>query len=338
MKKLVVCALMLGVLVLPMAYNAAAQAKQKERIAIMPFGESGAKISGAGVAAADVLVEVIVKNKRFSVVERERLDAIMKEQKLGMTGLIDDATAASVGRLLGVKYMIFGNVNDASAKKTKKNRVRKDKKTGKTYSTPYWEISYGALVTARVIDIETGEILFAGKEKRRGTKSEQYTGEKKRKGGAAENALARIALKSAGIEDKEEDINAKYQAEIVQELRNATYLFRDDIANIFPLTGYVIKIETAELLYIDLGKESGMKKKKKLYVIRQGPGFKHPVTGVMLPGTKEKLGKIEICEDPGDGYSKCKVKDKKLKGNLKLGDIVEAEPEKVGFWEQMGNK
>ena len=313
-----------------------AQAKKKERMAIMPFAESGSKIDGAGAAAADVLTEVLVKNKRFSLVEREQLDAVIKEQKLGMTGLIDDATAAQVGRLLGVKYMIFGNVNDASAKKVKRTARRKDKK-GNVVTRPYWEIQCNALVTARVIDIETGEILFAGKEKRRGTKSEEYK-EEKQQGSAAENALAKIALKAAGVEEGKEDINVKYQSEIIQQLRNATYLFRDDIANIFPLTGYVIKIESAEYLYIDLGKESGMKKKKKLHVVRQGPGFKHPVTGKMLPGTKEKLGKIEICEDPGDGYSKCKVKDKKLKGKVKLGDIVEAEPEKVGFWEGLGNK
>lgn len=333
MKKMFVYSLALILVVGSLCQGAAAQNRKKEKLAIMPFSESGSKIQGAGAAAADVLIEVLVKNKRFSLIEREQLDAVIKEQKLGMTGLIDDATAAQVGRLLGVKYMIFGNVNDASAKKTKKVHRRKNQPP-----KPYWEIACNALVTCRVIDIETGEILFAGKEKRRGTKSEEYRGEKKQKGGAAENALARIALKSAGIVDKDEDINAKYQSEIIQQLRNATYLFRDDIANIFPLTGYVIKIETAEYLYIDLGKDAGMKKKKKLHVVRQGPGFKHPVTGVMLPGTKEKLGKIEICEDPGDDYSKCKVKDKKLKGKVKLGDIVEAEPEKVGFWEQMGNK
>ena len=169
MKRAFVGVLAVTVLAVLLCPVVVAQTKKKERMAIMPFGESGSKIEGAGAAAADVLTEVLVKNKRFSLVERERLDGLIKEQKLGMTGLIDDATAAQVGRLLGVKYMIFGNVNDASAKKVKKTRHRKDRKSGKTYSTPYWEIQCNALVTARVIDIETGEILFAGKEKRRGT-------------------------------------------------------------------------------------------------------------------------------------------------------------------------
>ncbi len=41
-------------------------------------------------------------SSKFSVVERDKLALVMKEQGLGSSGAVDPATAAKVGRILGV--------------------------------------------------------------------------------------------------------------------------------------------------------------------------------------------------------------------------------------------
>ncbi|MBN2627433.1 MAG: VWA domain-containing protein [Spirochaetales bacterium] len=46
----------------------------------------------------------------FTLVEREKLDEIISEQKLTLTGLVDTDTAISIGNLLSSRYLVTGNV------------------------------------------------------------------------------------------------------------------------------------------------------------------------------------------------------------------------------------
>ena len=45
-------------------------------------------------------------SKRFSVVEREKLAMVMKEQELAAGGAVDPQSAARVGKILGVRYVV----------------------------------------------------------------------------------------------------------------------------------------------------------------------------------------------------------------------------------------
>ena len=56
--------------------------------------------------------------KRFSVIEREKLALVMKEQGLATSGAVDPQSAAKVGRLLGVKYIVTGGVDKVAVNKT----------------------------------------------------------------------------------------------------------------------------------------------------------------------------------------------------------------------------
>src|SRR5688500_18386666 len=59
-----------------------------------------------GSAASDVLITELVKSGKFIVVERSRLETLMGEQKLGMSGAIDATTAAKVGKVLGLNAIV----------------------------------------------------------------------------------------------------------------------------------------------------------------------------------------------------------------------------------------
>src|SRR5438128_12255258 len=50
--------------------------------------------------------------KGMIVVERQKLEEVLREQKIAYTGIIDLATAAQVGKLLGVEGMVVGSVAD----------------------------------------------------------------------------------------------------------------------------------------------------------------------------------------------------------------------------------
>jgi TolB-like protein len=73
-------------------------------------------------------------NPRLALVERSRLDAVRAEQQLALMGMLDADAAIELGKLLGARYMITGQVIPMTSQ---------------------------VIVFGRVINVETGEILSA---------------------------------------------------------------------------------------------------------------------------------------------------------------------------------
>ena len=130
-------------------------------IAIMPFSnhasvstnaDSGVQgqisLTDAGVAS-DYVLDALLDSDRFSIIEREQMQAIMSEHHLNLTGMVDSATAVQIGRLTGVKYILYGSVVGCSLK---------EKTIGYDNNTI-------ANVVARFIDVETGRIVLAARGK-----------------------------------------------------------------------------------------------------------------------------------------------------------------------------
>src|SRR5207244_3506875 len=120
--KLVASSILALLLVLPA--HASAQAKIK--VAIWEF-ENHAETSwwffkDMGPAARNQIDTEFSENKqlsdKFSVVERDKLSLVLKEQNLGASGAVDPATAAKVGKILGVKYIILGGIDKFNIDKT----------------------------------------------------------------------------------------------------------------------------------------------------------------------------------------------------------------------------
>lgn len=65
-----------------------------------------------------MVISDLAKIKSIKVVERVRLQALLEEMKLGQTGIVDPKTAPRVGRLLGARNVIFGNLALGSIKAT----------------------------------------------------------------------------------------------------------------------------------------------------------------------------------------------------------------------------
>src|SRR5581483_5250816 len=81
---------------------------------------------------AQMLISDLAAVDTVRVVERERLQAVLDEQKLGGSGKIDSRTAARIGKLLGARYLVLGTYFDAMG------AFRAD---------------------ARLVDVETGQIV-----------------------------------------------------------------------------------------------------------------------------------------------------------------------------------
>lgn len=83
----------------------------KKRIFISEFenlSAYGQRRLGKGIS--DILSKELSKTNSFILLEREKLEAIMKEQTLGQTGFINEQTAPELGKLLGANAIITGSI------------------------------------------------------------------------------------------------------------------------------------------------------------------------------------------------------------------------------------
>jgi len=109
----------------------ALQLSQRLSLTAFPFEQKGA-VSEASLAFQDNLIDALVNRNRFRVVERDKLDLILEEQKLSRIKLFDKRTALRLGRLVAALSVITGSIIETRT---------------------------GIEVVARMIDTETSEIL-----------------------------------------------------------------------------------------------------------------------------------------------------------------------------------
>ncbi len=107
--------------------------ENKIKTAVVEFQERGdLGMRDAGTIIAEWLTTALNKTGGFEVYERLSLSSLMEEHKLSGSGLMDEQTAAEIGRIRGVEAIVTGSVS----------------KLGDVYS-----------VTAKVIDVTTAKII-----------------------------------------------------------------------------------------------------------------------------------------------------------------------------------
>ena len=101
------------------------------RLSVFAFELKG-DVAPASLAFQDDFIDQLVRRRRFQVVERQRLDVILEEQKLSRTQLLDRSTALELGRLAAAQVIVTGRMVQTRT---------------------------GIEIVGRVIDCETAEIL-----------------------------------------------------------------------------------------------------------------------------------------------------------------------------------
>ena len=120
-----------------------------------------------GKGISDLIVDELVNDGSFRIIERKRLDAILAEQNFSNSERADPsaATVAKLGKVLGVQYLIVGSITKFGMEQ-KKQGVG-----GGGWGTAGFGIGKigrekgkaNVAITARVIDISTAEIMASAK-------------------------------------------------------------------------------------------------------------------------------------------------------------------------------
>jgi len=105
-------------------------------VAITYFDNTGGEASMDKLkkGLADMLISDLSNIRMLNIVERDKLESILKEQQLSHTKEFDASTATKVGKLLGAKQIVVGS---------------------------FFEMMGSLRIDARFIDVETGKISKA---------------------------------------------------------------------------------------------------------------------------------------------------------------------------------
>ena len=247
----------------------------KRRVGVVDFeNKTGYGQQRLGQAASDILITELVKTGKFIVVERDKVNKLMEEQKLGLTGAIDSATAARMGKVLGLNAIVTGAISNFGTRTTGSDYLIAQSKRQEATCT----------VDIRVVDAETGQILYGDSGKGVSKVSSGGFLGMGTKGGYAES-IEGDALRAA----------------ISQLIVNITSQI-----NKKPWSSRIVQVSGGKI-YLSAGTESGLEVGQKLKVYAQGAEIKDTDSGLVLGREEEEIGELEVTNHAGDKLSVGKV-------------------------------
>ncbi len=152
-------------------------------VAVVPFENASGHRDMEKRIQAFVLTDLSqIKDPFLKIIERDNMEMIMREQRLSLSGIVNEQTAAQVGNLLGAKAIITGTLLSYTPKKGRMNVREKDAYEGyqvklynkeedkNYYETRYKAVTYKEYYSSnevtlsfqyKAISLESGEVLFS---------------------------------------------------------------------------------------------------------------------------------------------------------------------------------
>jgi len=212
---------------------------------------------------------------KFSVVERDKLNLVLKEHGLATAGAVDPTTAAKVGKLLGVQYVVMGGID--------KFNIDVTKAAVGPFSVGGHMVQSFATISLRFVDTTTAERVV----------SISADGDVKSGGGFLKGtSLTRDSEWGIASETIQKAAKA-----VVGKLGSGDYLSRiaSAAAPAGGLQGKVIKVEGTKA-WINLGALSGIKVGDRFMVFTVGEALIDPDTGAKLGADQKQTGDGAVVE------------------------------------------
>lgn len=108
-------------------------AEVRQKVAVMDFKTVGDS-TDLGEGVAEILRTTLMETGKYTVVERSMLKAALEEQKLSLSGAVDQTTAVGIGRILGAQLVAVGSVVKMSERSYTLNIRFVDVATGEVIS------------------------------------------------------------------------------------------------------------------------------------------------------------------------------------------------------------
>ena len=273
-----------------------ASAQQKKRVAILSFDDAAVEASAAralgtsqdvGAFLAEVVVNELLKGATYSIIERQAVDQVLKEQNFSNSNRVDPKTAAAIGRLLGVEAIVMGSVTQFGVEESavavdsgSLGRLTRGVLAGGK------RVNSTAMVgmTARMVDSSTGEILTAVSGSGQSSKASVA---------ASGYAAGNIDMTSRSFQESMlgEAVNqaAQQVAASLNEFGSKLVSARIDYS------GLVADVSGTTLI-LNVGKVKGVQVGDTVEISRAGRQILDPQTKKVLRTIVEKVGTAKVTE------------------------------------------
>jgi len=300
------------------------QAPRKKRVAILDFdyGTVRSYVAGlfgtdvdVGKGISDLLVKHLVQDGTYSVIERKMLDKILAEQNFSNSDRANPTSAAQLGKILGVDAIIVGTITQFGGE-TKSTKVGgAGAGIGGFGIGGFGRSKSKAIVTvdARVIDIDTAEILAVADGKGESSRSSTSL-----LGGGGNWRGFGAGGVDFGSSDFQETILGEAVKLAVEGMSKGLIESNEKLkARTVVVEGLVAAVD-AGVIVLNVGTNAGLKVGDQLSVERVSREIKDPATGQVIRRLTSKIGVLRITE--ADAISAlCAI----VSGEgVKVGDMV----------------
>ena len=302
----------------------AAATGPRKRVAVMNFDYGTVKTTVAqifgsdqdvGKGISDLLVQKLVQDGKYSVIERNALDKILAEQNFSNSDRADSATAAKIGKILGIDCIIIGSITQFGRDDQHTNVGGGGYGLGRFGLGGVGTSKAKAVVgvSARMINTSTGEILVAVTGTGESTRSSTALlggggGWSGGGGGSLDMGSSNFSNTILGeaVHKAVDDTGAQLDASV------------DKIPTVkMEVSGLVADVSGSTLI-INVGKKSGVHVGDKLIVSRQVRTVKDPTTGKVIKSVEDKVGEATVTEADNDSATVTFSGS----GPAKVGDVV----------------
>ena len=191
-----------------------------QTIAVTPFHDNSAGSGAAyiGFQISEYLTSALAAFPELSVIERGQLQSVMDEQKLALSGLIDDATAVKVGEIVQAGRLLVGSYTLSGTNLTVNGRIV-DTESGTILSSAVVEGYYKGNITAvlkpffyQIIGKEPPEKLFSEM-----SAIEQRLAALENRNGSAEKSgeIAELQQRIAEMENRQSEMEGAFDSLIL---------------------------------------------------------------------------------------------------------------------------
>lgn len=302
----------------------AAPTGRKKRVAIFDFDYATvhsqvAAMFGSdvdvGKGISDLLVNNLVRDGSYSVIERKALDKILKEQNFSNSDRADPNSAARIGKLLGVDAIIVGSI-------TQFGNDNKNTKVGGAGGGlggfglggfSHKKSKAVVALDARIVDIDTAEILGVAEGKGESSReSTSFLG-----GGGNWNGFGAGGV-DFGSSDFQNTIIGEAVKSAVTSMTAELVADKDKlVARTIVVEGLVAAVDSGQII-LNVGAKNGVKVGDQLTVERVTKEIKDPSTGKVIRRLASPVGVVKVT-DVDDISSVCTA----VSGTgFKTGDAV----------------
>jgi curli biogenesis system outer membrane secretion channel CsgG len=256
-----------------------------------------------GKGIADLLVTDLVKDGSYSIIERKTLDKVMAEQNFSNSDRANPASAAKIGKLLGVDAILVGSITQFGNETKNLGVGGGGGNWGGHGLGGFGHKNSKAIVglSARLVDIDTGEILAVaeGKGESSRSRTSMLGGGGNWHGGGGGGV-------NFGSSDFQSTIIGEATKLATDQLSTEVVAGKDKLqTRTIVVQGLVAAVDGGQVV-LNVGAKAGVKVGDELSVERVSKEIKDPATGNVLRRLSSPIGVVKVT-DVDDGSSVCTV-------------------------------